>query len=214
MYCTKCGTYLFDEHQFCINCGSPRPVPLPSKKGTRWIPILILVLMFALGCFVYYASTAYPPVDETPAMSVQSGALMFDESKYEGDPELVVPSIVDGQTVTEIGTYCFRSCDSLTSVTLPGTVEIIDPCAFFDCENLQTIKLTDGLLIIDSDAFYSCGSLESISIPGSVETIDAMAFSGCRTLKHIYFAGSQEDWEQIFFGEISPNTQIHYIADI
>ena len=56
MYCTKCGTYMADGHQFCIHCGTARPVLPPAKKGTRWIPMLILTLMLAFGCFVYYVS--------------------------------------------------------------------------------------------------------------------------------------------------------------
>lgn len=63
MYCTKCGTYLYDEHQFCINCGTPRPVPPPSKKGTRWVPIALSVLMFIFGFAVYYFSLYGNPFD-------------------------------------------------------------------------------------------------------------------------------------------------------
>jgi hypothetical protein len=56
MYCTKCGTYLFDDHQFCMNCGAERPTLPPTKKGSRWIPILLTVLTFAFGCAVYFFS--------------------------------------------------------------------------------------------------------------------------------------------------------------
>lgn len=213
MHCTKCGTYLFDEHQFCINCGTPRPVPPPTKKGARWIPVLILTLMFALGCVVYYFSLEYPPVDETPALSVQFGSLYFDESQYEGDPELTVPETVDGQTVTGVGSYCFQYCDSLTEVTLPGTIEMIEPYAFYDCENLKAVRLSDGLQIIDCDAFFSCGSLECLYIPASVEVVDGQAFRGCRSLAHIYYEGTPEDWSNVFYGEIGPNTQIHYVSN-
>lgn len=212
MHCTKCGTYLFDEHQFCINCGTPRPVPPPTKKGTRWIPVLILTLMFALGCVVYYFSLEYPPVDETPALSVQFGSLYFDESQYEGDPELIVPDTVDGQNVTIVGTYCFRACDSLTSITLPHTVEQINSFAFFDCENLETVRLSDGITTIGDSVFFSCGSLDTVHIPGSVEYIAPNAFKNCNRLKHIYFDGTPEDWEHICYAEIGPSTQIHYVS--
>ena len=212
MYCTKCGGYLADDHQFCMYCGAARPVLPPSQKGTRWIPILLLTLMFTLGCFVYYFASIHPPVDETPALSVQFGTLYFDETQHEGGPELIVPETVDGQTVTGIGPYCFQNCDSLSSVTLPGTVEIIEPYAFFDCENLQTVKLCDGIQIIDCDAFYSCGSLETIYIPASVEIVDGQAFTDCRKLTHIYYEGTPENWSNVFYGEIGPTTQIHYAS--
>ena len=57
MYCTKCGTYMADDHQFCIDCGAARPILPPAKKGTLWIPTLLLVLMTAIGSVVYYVSS-------------------------------------------------------------------------------------------------------------------------------------------------------------
>lgn len=209
MYCTKCGTYMADDHQFCINCGAPRPVLPPSKKGTRWIPILLLVLMTVIGSAVYYISTT---ALAQPWFSVDNGTLSFDERKYAGSEELTVPDTVDGQTVTGVGAYCFQYCDSLTAVTLPGTVKIIEPYAFFDCENLQTIELSYGTQIIDYQAFFSCDSLESIYIPSSVETIDSGAFEDCSSLAHIYYEGTAEDWACIYYGEIAPNIQIHYVS--
>lgn len=53
MYCTTCGNYMMDEHRFCIYCGAARPVMPRGKRGTRWVPILIMALMFLLGFIVY-----------------------------------------------------------------------------------------------------------------------------------------------------------------
>lgn len=213
MYCNKCGTYLYDDHQFCINCGDPRPVPPPTKKGTLWIPILILVLMFALGCFIYYVSFACPPVDGV-GLYVKSGSLRFDEDTYEGSSDLIVPEMIDGAPVYVVEPYCFDACDSITSVTLPGTVRTIDPYAFFDCENLQSVRLSEGTVKIANNAFFSCGSLETIHIPGSLECIEDDAFQNCARLKHIHFNGTEDDWAALFFGEISPDVQIHYASGV
>lgn len=210
MYCNECGNYLEDEHQFCTHCGTARPEIIPGPKGTRWIPILILTLMMVLGCVVYYFSITNSLEDTTPALSIQSGSLYFDESKYDGDAELVVPDVVDGQRVTQIGEYCFRACDSLTSITLPNTVEQISTHAFFDCENLKTVKLSDGITIIGNQVFFSCDSLDTIYIPGSVEYIAPYAFDNCNRLTHIYFDGTAEDWAHIGYTEIGPNVQVHF----
>jgi len=34
MFCQKCGTKLEDNHQFCMNCGAPRPRPTYSAPGS------------------------------------------------------------------------------------------------------------------------------------------------------------------------------------
>ena len=56
MYCNHCGNYLEDNHRFCTRCGASRPLIIAGKKGTCWIPVLILAIMFAVGCYVYYVS--------------------------------------------------------------------------------------------------------------------------------------------------------------
>ena len=40
MYCTACGAYLKEEHNFCTNCGAQRPISAPGPRGSRIVPIL------------------------------------------------------------------------------------------------------------------------------------------------------------------------------
>lgn len=53
MYCTVCGSYLKDEHNFCTNCGTQRTMSVPGPQGSRIIPILISAFMFLFGLGVY-----------------------------------------------------------------------------------------------------------------------------------------------------------------
>jgi hypothetical protein len=45
-----------DEHNFCTECGAARPVMPATKKGTLWVPIALLALMFIAGITVYLVS--------------------------------------------------------------------------------------------------------------------------------------------------------------
>ena len=59
-----------------------------------------------------------------------------------------VPETIDGKTVTSIGFEAFRSCDSLTSISLPGGVTSIGSGAFWGCTGLTSIELPDSLTSI------------------------------------------------------------------
>ena len=82
---------------------------------------------------------------------------------FKGDYSTKIPvvSCVIADGVREIGDEALYYCDSLTSVTLPGS-----------------------LVIIGDESFRFTSSLESVSIPTSVTTINTSAFrdSGLRTV--------------------------------
>lgn len=77
------------------------------------------------------------------------------------------------------------NCESLTSVSIPGSVTIISACAFLGCKNLRRIELREGLRTIDVAAFMGCSNLESIVIPEGVRIIAHDAFKGCTGLTRI-----------------------------
>ena len=62
---------------------------------------------------------------------------------------------------------------SLTSVTIPTTVETIEYNAFAGCQSLSSVTFLSGskVLRIDAGAFASCPLLTALTIPASVEDI-------------------------------------------
>lgn len=195
----------------------PDPVTVPgkpAKKGRLLPPLLLLLAMMAIGLWAFFA---FPqPTEEpnsvngaTPWFTVSNGVLYFDETLYDGDSELEVPSKVNGQTVTAIGRECFKGCRSLTTVILPDTITEIRQQAFSDCTNLRGIFIPEGVEIIEKAAFHNCLVLEAIHLPHSLRTLDAQAFSRCRKLAHIFYAGNYENWTDLYAGLLPADAWIY-----
>jgi hypothetical protein len=112
------------------------------------------------------------------------------------DKDVVIPSVIDSATVTEIGRFAFAG-KGLTSVVIPDTVTVINEgafeynflstvdipggiqslgiCAFYRNTILSEVKLPDTLISIGDFAFQ-ISKLENVTIPDSVQTIGLGAF--------------------------------------
>ena len=192
----------------------PEAPQLPVKKGSLLPPLLLLLAMMAIGLWAFFANPQpvedpKPATGSTPWFTVSNGVLSFDESLYDGDSELVVPSTVNGQTVTAIGKNCFKECRSLTTVILPETVTEIRQQAFSDCTNLRGIFIPDGVKTIEAAAFHNCLVLEAIHLPESLQHLDQRAFSRCRKLVHVFYAGTYENWTELYAGVLPTDAWIY-----
>ncbi len=103
---------------------------------------------------VTYGSTKY-----TGAVSVPS-SFYYNGNKY---------------TVTSIGWNAFKSCNGLTSVSIPNGVTTIGDDAFYDCYGLTSVTIPNSVTTIGIAAFEGCG-LTSVTIPNSVTSIGSLAF--------------------------------------
>ena len=215
MICPNCGALCADTQNFCICCGSRlyREPAAPEKKGSHWVPLLILAFLSVLGITLFFA-TAWLDRDDAPGtcFRMEDGALMFYEEFYSGPEAVTVPEEVDGRTVTQIGELCFAGCDGITTVELPETVETIGSRAFKACTGLRGIQLPESVTVIGTEAFAGCTELEAICIPYATGYIAPDAFEGCTSLKHIFYAGPYEDWLRLYGAYMDPEVCI-YCAD-
>ena len=93
-------------------------------------------------------------------------------------------------SVTSIGTYAFRNCGILTSITIPSSVTSIEGGAFRDCSSLTSVTIPSSVTVIGRFWFYGCSSLTSVTIPSSVTQISDHAFYGCSSLTSVTIPSS------------------------
>ena len=129
-----------------------------------------------------------------------------EEGNYRGS--VVIPKDVTylGKTlkVTSIGSYAFRQCSGLHSVTIPNSVTSIGSAAFYQCYGLQSITIPNSVTIIGGSAFYEC-NLTSVTIPNSVTSIGGSAFYLCRSLRSVTIPNSVTS-----IGKSAFNQRMHY----
>ncbi len=123
------------------------------------------------------------------------GSKKIIEIEIESGPENIgywafynFPCVTDIEIPTgvkEIREAGFTTCESLETVVLPYSIEIIGSKAFEFDSNLKSINLPDGLREIGNAAFAGCKHLEEITLPDSLEDISGNAFANCENLKEI-----------------------------
>ena len=91
---------------------------------------------------------------------------------------ITIPSMANGYKVTRIGSWAFNWCEGLTSVNIPETVTSIGVQAFIGT-SLTSVTLPNSLESIEGDAFQCCYNLISIFIPKNVTSIGYGSFEGC-----------------------------------
>ncbi len=109
------------------------------------------------------------------------------------NPDYEVP-----EGVRVIGKGAFYSCDSLESVTLPGSVETVSYAAFSLCRSLESVSLNYGLKKIDDFAFADCYRLKEIFVPQTVTGLGESAFSQCVSLERAFLLSKATVSDSLF----------------
>ena len=171
-------------------------------KKRKLLSVLVAAAL-SLSCF-----TAVPVVSQAAEYTSGDFTYSLDGgctiTGYNGSAtNVVIPSTLDGNTVLKIGSSAFRGKD-IVSVTIPNTVQTINPWGFAYCSSLSNVDLGNSVSTLEHECFADCDILTSIDIPASMTTSGASAdspFNGCDALKTATIAsGGVKIPSTLFFG--------------
>ncbi len=122
------------------------------------------------GCILWEGSDQLVSDDFVYTVSGNNATI----TRYLGnDNNLVIPSTLNGKTVTAIGNNAFREF-GIISLTIPNTVTSIGTYAFYQ-NSISSLTLSSGLQTIGDDAFHD-NLLTTIEFPNGLVSIGARAF--------------------------------------
>lgn len=134
-------------------------------------------------------STSTATVTYTPSGNVVIPATVkYNNRTYKvteiKNVNMYITSCEIPEGVTSIGT-AFQNLSSLTSVSIPSTIQRIEGYAFSDCTSLISINIPKGVTYIGDKAFSGCTALPSITIPTTLMGMGSSSFADCTNLKKI-----------------------------
>ena len=172
------------------------------KQFRITILLTVLMSMFGTKAFAHDIAIAnkdgvtiyYNWINDNTELAVSYRGINYGSytNRYSGD--VVIPESVEyeGKTysVTSIGSYAFKGCSGLTSVTIPNSVTSIREYAFANCSGLTSVTIPNSVTSIREYAFANCYILTSVTIPNSVTSIGSYAFSGCSDMVSVTIGNS------------------------
>jgi len=150
-----------------------------------WLPVLFLLATTTAvqaGDFGYIINS-----DNTITITLYTGS----------GGAVVIPSIIDGKTVTSIGENAFHYCSSLTAISVDAGNSVYSSVdgVLFNKSKTTLIQCPGGkagsyaipnsVTSIGDGAFYNCTSLTSVAIPNSVTSIGNGVFYNCTSLTSV-----------------------------
>lgn len=113
---------------------------------------------------------------------------------YPGLEARCVPLSLRNITITggeAIPSYAFAGLSSVTTISLPDTITVINNNAFEDCIKIIDVDfIPESVTKINDEAFARCSGIKNVIIPDKVEFIGERAFTDCINLKDISLSTS------------------------
>ena len=136
----------------------------------------------------------------------------FNENHSNSGYRNMLQKTIIGRNVTDIDSYAFRFCTSLSSVVIPDGVTNISDGTFSGCYSLSSVVIPDGVTNISDGTFSGCYSLSSVVIPDGVTNIGGGAFSSCTSLSSVVIPDGVISIDMFAFNYCGSAKEYHILA--
>ena len=101
----------------------------------------------------------------TTSVSGANCAITGLRAGFDLTGSITVPGIINGKTVTQIGSNAFEGCSGMTDISLPSSITNIGYYAFWNCTGLTSIEIPNSVTTIEMCAFVGCNNLTYMKLP-------------------------------------------------
>ena len=179
-----------------------------SEEGLSNVSFRLLNLKYPELVEEEVLSTKVTDEDRAEGVKDEYGVIYSKDGKrlLKGNKTLTEYTVRKGTRV--ICDHAFWCCSSLSSLTLPSSLQSIGDSAFEDCYSLTSLTLPSSLQSIGYGAFSFCSSLTSLTLPSSLQSIGDYAFDDCNSLTSLTLPSSLQSIGDYAFGWCSSLTSL------
>lgn len=169
---------------------------------------------------IYFGNSAFEEITITSSVKRSMGnfAIYDYYSNYYGNTPWKKHGsknlkVIISENITSIGSYAFRYCKGLKSITIPYGVTTIGRNAFEGCTGLESITIPGSVTSVGNEAFYNCTGLTTIKI-NYTTSVKTDSFKGCTGVKTVHFGGRNQEWTMYYEDQIALNDYVDYFKRI
>ena len=117
-----------------------------------------------------------------------------------------------------IAYFAFYSCNNLTDIVFPGSLQLVGRFIFRNCASLTNVTLSEGLANISDGMFDKCLNLKNVYVPAGLESVNEEAFYnwtyenyGTKVPEiNFWYGGNEEQWAALEVDTLDTVPNVYY----
>ena len=176
-----------DQYTFADNIGGTNLLPNVTIYCNAGSYAQTFATQNGINCVITSQNIEFNYVTNSDGENTITVTGIKNNAVISGD--FVMPAVIDGYTVTQIGYEVFKDQNVMTSFVMPDTVTSISFSVFWACSSLKTVHLSQNLTGALNGTFGYCTNLEKVNIPQNITSI-RKTFISCKNLKSLHLPSS------------------------